>query len=186
MNPFTFHNPTRVDFGEGQIATVAANIDKKHKVLVIYGGGSIKNNGVYDQVKTALAAHEWDEFCGIESNPQYDTLMQAVEKIRNEGFDYLLAVGGGSVVDGVKFIAAAAVYKGDDPWAIMTGEGQVVDALPMGCVLTLPATGSETNPVSVVSRGQDKLAFLSELVRPVFAVLDPVTTLTLSPRPSCP
>ena len=182
MNPFIFHNPTKVLFGEGQIAALADNIGRDQKVLVIYGGGSIKKNGVYDQVKDALSGHDWDEIGGVEPNPQYDTLMKAVNKIREEGFDYLLAVGGGSVADGTKFIAAAARYEGDDPWAILTGDANVEAALPIGCVLTLPATGSETNPAAVVSRGQDKLAFFSTLVRPQLAVLDPATTLSLSAR----
>jgi NADP-dependent alcohol dehydrogenase len=182
MNEFSFHNPTHIHFGQQQIATICESISRSHKVLVIYGGGSIKQNGVYDQIKTALEGHDWDEFGGIEPNPQYDTLMQAVAKIKSGGFDFLLAVGGGSVVDGSKFIAAAAKYQGEDPWAIMTGEASVQSALQMGCVLTLPATGSETNIAAVVSRGQDKLAFFSPLVRPVFAVLDPATTLSLSPR----
>jgi alcohol dehydrogenase YqhD (iron-dependent ADH family) len=182
MNPFTFHNPTKVLFGEGQIAAIAEHIPRESKVLVIYGGGSIKQNGVYDQVKAALADYDWAEIGGIEPNPQYDTLMKAVEKIRAEGFDYLLAVGGGSVVDGSKFIAAAALYKGDDPWEMMEGGAEVVSAVPMSCILTLPATGSETNCGAVVSRGDDKLAFFSPLVRPAFAVLDPATTLSLSPR----
>ena len=182
MERFTYQNPTRIHFGEGQIAAIANDIPKDQKVLVIYGGGSIKKNGVYQQVKAALSDHDWDEFAGVEPNPQYDTLMKAVEKIRAEGFDYLLAVGGGSVVDGTKFIAAAACYQGEDPWNILAKYEPVTDALPLGCVLTLPATGSESNAGSVVSRGKDKLAFLSPKVQPVFAVLDPTTTLSLSPR----
>lgn len=182
MNPFTFHNPTRVNFGEGSIGAISEQISKDSKVLVLYGGGSIKKNGVYDQVKAALSEHNWDEFGGIEPNPQYDTLMKAVAKIREEGFDYLLAVGGGSVVDGSKFVAAAACFDGEDPWTILSQGSKIEHALPIGCVLTLPATGSETNPASVVSRGQDKLAFFSTKVRPEFAVLDPATTLSLSPR----
>ncbi|MGB2078268.1 MAG: iron-containing alcohol dehydrogenase [Vibrio sp.] len=180
MNNFSYHNTTRVNFGEGQIATIAADIPKDKKVLVTYGGGSIKKNGVYDQVVAALKDHNWDEFSGIEPNPQYDTLMKAVERVKAEGFDYLLAVGGGSVVDGTKFIAAAALFEGDDPWAILAEKAEVNAAVPLGCVLTLPATGSETNMGAVVTRGKDKLAFGNPLVRPQFAVLDPQTTLSLS------
>lgn len=182
MQKFTYQNPTRIHFGEGQIAAIANDIPKDKKVLVIYGGGSIKKNGVYEQVSAALAGHEWAEFAGVEPNPQYDTLMKAVEKIRNEKFDYLLAVGGGSVIDGTKFIAAAACYEGEDPWHILAKQHTVEAALPLGCVLTLPATGSESNKGAVVSRGKDKLAFMTDKVQPLFAVLDPTTTLSLSPR----
>ena len=182
MDKFTYQNPTRIHFGEGQIAAIANDIPQDKKVLVVYGGGSIKKNGVYDQVKAALSEHNWGEFAGVEPNPQYDTLMKAVEKIKAEGFDYLLAVGGGSVIDGTKFIAAAAAYQGEDPWNILAQQHPVESALPLACVLTLPATGSESNMGSVVSRGKDKLAFLSPKVQPLFAVLDPTTTLSLSPR----
>ncbi|QUJ70552.1 iron-containing alcohol dehydrogenase (plasmid) [Photobacterium sp. GJ3] len=182
MNPFSYHNPTRIHFGEGQIAAITAEIPKDSKVLVLYGGGSIKQNGVYEQVTQALSDHQWAEFSGIEPNPQYDTLMKAVEKIQTEGFDYLLAVGGGSVIDGTKFIAAAACFKGQDPWDILAKHAPVETALPIGCILTLPATGSESNKGAVVSRGKDKLSFMTAKVQPAFAVLDPATTLSLSPR----
>ncbi|MGF1689282.1 iron-containing alcohol dehydrogenase [Photobacterium japonica] len=182
MDTFTYHNPTRIHFGEGQIAAIANDIPKEKKVLVLYGGGSIKSNGVYEQVAQALNGHNWGEFAGIEPNPQYDTLMKAVEMIKTEGFDYLLAVGGGSVVDGTKFIAAAAAYEGDDPWHILSQQQQVNSAVPLACVLTLPATGSESNMGAVVSRGTTKLAFMTPFVQPQFAVLDPQTTLSLSPR----
>ncbi|GAL02248.1 hypothetical oxidoreductase YqhD [Photobacterium aphoticum] len=182
MDKFTYHNPTRIHFGDGQIAAIANDIPKEKKVLVLYGGGSIKSNGVYEQVAQALSGHNWGEFAGIEPNPQYDTLMKAVEMIKAEGFDYLLAVGGGSVVDGTKFIAAAATYEGDDPWHILSQQKTVTHALPLACVLTLPATGSESNMGAVVSRGTTKLAFMTPHVQPQFAVLDPSTTLSLSPR----
>ncbi len=184
MDNFTFENTTRIHFGEGQIKAISNEIPPDKKVLLIYGGGSIKNNGVYDQVVKALDNHLWGEFSGIEPNPQYDTLMQAVAKIKAENFDYLLAVGGGSVVDGSKFIAAAALYtgEGDDPWDMLANGAGVNRALPLGCVLTLPATGTESNCGSVVSRGEDKLGFGAHVLRPAFAVLDPVTTLSLSPR----
>ncbi|MBL4830345.1 MAG: iron-containing alcohol dehydrogenase [Aliivibrio sp.] len=184
MNNFTFHNTTRIHFGEDQIKEIANDIPKDKKVLVTYGGGSIKSNGVYDQVVSALNDHNWAEFSGIEPNPQYDTLMKAVEMIKAEGFDYLLAVGGGSVVDGTKFIAAAACFEGSDPWDILTKQTPISSAIPLGCVLTLPATGSESNGGAVITRINDKLAFGSSLVRPEFAVLDPKTTLSLSPRQS--
>ena len=182
VNNFIYQNTTRIIFGEGQIKAIADAIPANAKVLVTYGGGSIKKNGVYDQVAAALAAHTWSEFGGIEPNPQYDTLMKAVARIREEGFDFLLAVGGGSVLDGTKFIAAAVPYTKGDPWNILANFESVSQALPIGCVLTLPATGSESNGGAVVSRGSDKLFFVSEPVRPKFAVLDPATTLSLSPR----
>ncbi|OBU17308.1 aldehyde reductase [Photobacterium aquimaris] len=182
MDKFTYQSPTKIHFGEGQIAEIANDIPKDKKILVVYGGGSIKTNGVYEQVAAALSGFNWDEFAGVEPNPQYDTLMQAVTKVKAEGFDFLLAVGGGSVVDGTKFIAAAACYEGSDPWEILHDQAPVTAALPIGCVLTLPATGSETNGGSVVSRGKDKLFFGSPLVKPTFAILDPQTTLSLSPR----
>ncbi|WP_419240314.1 iron-containing alcohol dehydrogenase [Photobacterium leiognathi] len=182
MDKFTYQNPTSIHFGQDQIAAITTAIPKDKKVLVIYGGGSIKQNGVYEQVANALKGFNWGEFSGVEPNPQYDTLMQAVELVKTEGYDYLLAVGGGSVVDGTKFVAAAACYQGEDPWHILLKQEPVTQVIPLGCVLTLPATGSESNGGSVVSRGKDKLFFGSPLVRPAFAVLDPQTTLSLSPR----
>ncbi|EAR09915.1 iron-containing alcohol dehydrogenase [Reinekea blandensis] len=181
MNRFTFQNTTRIHFGEGQIAAITKDIPADARVLVTYGGGSIKKNGVYDQVADALKDHTWAEFSGIEPNPKYDTLMKAVTMIQEEGYDYLLAVGGGSVVDGTKFIAAAAEFAGD-PWDICQFGATIERALPLGCVLTLPATGSESNTGGVITRGTDKLPFGSELVRPIFAVLDPAVTLTLPER----
>lgn len=179
---FSFENSTRIHFGEGQIAAIASEIPKDKKVLLLYGGGSIKKNGVYDQVVAALSEHQWGEFSGIEVNPQYDTLMQAVKQVRSEGFDYLLAVGGGSVVDGTKFISVAAQYQGEDPWDILAKGVVSEGAVPLSCVLTLPATGSESNVGAVVSRDNSKLFFYDERVRPLFAVLDPSVTLTLSPK----
>ncbi len=182
MLNFTFHNPTQIFFGEDQIAAIAKQIPADAKILVTYGGGSIKSNGVYDQVSTALKDHNWIEFSGIEPNPQFDTLMKAVDVVKAEGITYLLAVGGGSVVDGTKFIAAAARFEGDEPWDILAKQAQVNDAVPLSCVLTLPATGSESNIGAVVTRDTTKLAFMSPFVRPVFAVLDPKVTLSLSER----
>ena len=186
MLNFNFQNPTRINFGEGQIEVIAKEVPLNAKVLVVYGGGSIKSNGVYQQVSDALAEHTWFEFSGIEPNPTYDTLMKAQEIIKTESIDYLLAVGGGSVVDGAKFIAAAALFEGDsesnDPWNILAKQTPVTKALPLGAVLTLPATGSESNGNSVVTRDGNKLPFSSPLVRPLFAVLDPTVTLSLSGR----
>lgn len=181
MDAFSYSNPTQVHFGEGMIAQIKEEIPADAKVLVTYGGGSIKKNGVYDQVAAALTGVEWGEFSGIEPNPQYDTLMKAVQKVKAEGFTYLLAVGGGSVIDGTKFISAASKCEGE-PWDLLEKEAPVTDAVPLACVLTLPATGSETNFGAVISKGTDKLVFMTPLVRPKFAILDPATTLSLPPR----
>jgi NADP-dependent alcohol dehydrogenase len=182
MLNFNFQNPTHIHFGTGKIEAISNEIPLNAKVLVVYGGGSIKSNGVYQQVSEALAEHTWFEFSGIEPNPTYDTLMKAQDIIKSENIDYLLAVGGGSVVDGAKFIAAAAFYEGDDPWDILVKGQAVTKALPIGAVLTLPATGSESNGNSVVTRDGIKMPFSSPLVRPLFAVLDPSVTLSLSDR----
>lgn len=182
MLNFNFQNPTYIHFGEGQIKSISKGIPLNARVLVVYGGGSIKGNGVYQQVSDALAQHTWFEFSGIEPNPTYNTLMKAQEIIKAENIDYVLAVGGGSVVDGAKFIAAAALFEGDDPWDILAKNMPVKKALPIGAVLTLPATGSESNGNSVVTRDGNKLPFASPLVRPIFAVLDPSVTLSLSDR----
>ena len=182
MLNFSFYNPTKIHFGEDQIHVIANEIPTDAKVLLVYGGGSIKHNGVYDQVVTALTDHTWFEFSGIEPNPSYETLMKAQGIIKEQSIDYLLAVGGGSVVDGAKFIAAAALFEGEDPWDILSKNTPVEQALPIGAVLTLPATGSESNGNSVVTRDGNKLPFASVLVRPQFAVLDPKVTLSLSDR----
>jgi len=182
MEKFTFHNPTRIHFGRGQIARLARELPTGGRVLFVFGGGSIKANGVYDQVKAALGGREVVEFGGIEPNPRYETLMRAVELVREREVGFLLAVGGGSVADGVKFIAAAAKYSDGDPWRILSEDAPVGSALPLGCVLTLPATGSEMNGAAVISRGDQKLAFLSRHVYPVFSILDPEITYSLPTR----
>ena len=182
MYNFQYANPTRVCFGEGQIATLPELIPAGSRLLVLYGGGSIKQNGVYEQLTQALAGREWLEFPGIGANPQYDQLMEAVDLVKRERIDFLLAVGGGSVVDGTKFVAAAACFEGEDPWDILLDKVPIKAALPLGCVLTLPATGSESNPAAVVSRGEAKLSFYNPLVLPRFAVLDPTTTYSLPVR----
>ncbi|BBT82097.1 iron-containing alcohol dehydrogenase [Aeromonas allosaccharophila] len=182
MYNFQYANPTRICFGEGQIASLPTLIPPGSRLLVLYGGGSIKQNGVYEQLTRALAGVTWQEFSGIGANPRYELLMEAVALVKRERIDFLLAVGGGSVVDGTKFVAAAACYEGSDPWDICGKQASVHQALPMGCVLTLPATGSENNPTSVVSRGDVKISFRSPLVQPQFAVLDPATTYSLPAR----
>ena len=182
MYNFQYANPTRICFGEGQIASLPELIPSGSRLLVLYGGGSIKQNGVYEQLTRALEGVTWQEFSGIGANPRFELLMEAVAQVKRERIDFLLAVGGGSVLDGTKFVAAAACYEGDDPWDICGKQASVHKALPMGCVLTLPATGSENNPTSVVSRGDVKISFRSPLVQPQFAVLDPATTYSLPPR----
>jgi len=184
MNNFEFYNPTRIVFGEGKIAELDRLLPKEAKVLILYGGQSARKNGTLDEVEQALGERTFDLFGGIEPNPRYETLVKAVDKVTEGGFDYLLAVGGGSVIDGTKFVAAAAEYEGDS-WDILTSMGsKITSALPFGCVLTLPATGSEMNKGSVVNREsmQAKLPFLSEQVFPRFSVLDPVKTYTLPIR----
>ncbi|ELY3085064.1 alcohol dehydrogenase [Klebsiella sp. 141130] len=186
MNNFNLHTPTRILFGKGAIADLREQIPAGARVLVTYGGGSVKKTGVLDQVLSALAGFDVLEFGGIEPNPSYETLMNAVKIAREEKVTFLLAVGGGSVLDGTKFIAAAAHYDANiDPWEILETYGnKIASAIPMGSVLTLPATGSESNKGAVISRKTtgDKRAFMSEHVQPVFAILDPVYTYTLPPR----
>lgn len=183
MFNFSYQNPTRIVFGEGQISQLANLVPQGAKVLLTYGGGSIKHNGVYQQVLQALAGFEVVEFSGIEPNPSFETLLKAVELVKAENITYLLPVGGGSVVDGTKFIAAAALFEGD-PWDILAKKAPVTKAMPLGCVLTLPATGTESNGNSVVTRysTQEKLSFASPLVYPQFAVLDPTVTFSLPPK----
>ena len=184
MNNFEFFNPVKIVFGQGQIAKLAELVPAGAKVLMTYGGGSIFKNGVYEQVKAALAGFEVVEFGGIEPNPQYSTLMKAVEIVKTENIDFLLAVGGGSTLDGTKFIAAAAKYKGADPWDILAKAAPVEDAVPLADVITLPATGSEMNGFAVISRKEadEKLAFYSTKVYPQFSIIDPSTTFSLPPR----
>lgn len=180
---FSFVNPTQVYFGQGQIARIASAIPQDARVLVLYGGGSIKRNGVYEQVVDALKNFVWQEFAGVEPNPAAETLDRAVAQVKAESLDYVLAVGGGSVIDGAKYVAAAACYDGEG-WDILLGKHQVDRALPIGAVLTLPATGSESNGGSVITRAatRDKLNFMSPLVQPRFAVLDPDVMKTLPER----
>ena len=180
---FSFVNPTQIHFGQGQIARIADAIPADRKVLLLYGGGSIKTNGVYEQVVSALAEHQWQEFAGVEPNPTVETLDKAVAQVKDSGLDYILAVGGGSVIDGAKYVAAAALYDGEG-WDILLGKHRVNQALPIGAVLTLPATGSESNGGSVITKKatRDKLNFMSPAVQPGFAVLDPDVMKTLPER----
>ncbi len=181
MYNFEFKNPVKIIFGKDTISKVATELPKNAKVLLTYGGGSIKLNGVYDQVKKALKETELFEFGGIEANPHYETCMKAVDFVKTNNVDFLLSVGGGSVLDATKFIAAAAMYTNGDPWDILAKNKPVESALPIGAVLTLPATGSEMNGNSVITRVSttEKMAFGSPLVMPQFSILDPQCVYTL-------
>lgn len=181
MYNFEYQNPVKIIFGKGEIAKVGANIPAGSKVLITYGGGSIFKNRVYDQVKASIKGFDVVEFGGIEPNPHYETLMKAVELVKKEKITFLLSVGGGSVIDGTKFIAAAACYKNGDPWDILSKRAIVEDAIPHGTVLTLPATGSEMNSGAVITRVEttEKLSFMSPKVLPLFSVLDPETIFSL-------
>lgn len=181
MYNFEYKNPVKIIFGKDTISKVVGEIPENAKIMLTYGGGSIKKNGVYDQVMNALKGVELLEFGGIEANPHYETCMKAVEIVKNEKVDFLLSVGGGSVLDATKFIAAAALYQKGDPWNILVKSGKVENAIPIGAVLTLPATGSEMNGNSVITRVStlEKMAFSSPKVMPQFSILDPQCVFTL-------
>jgi NADP-dependent alcohol dehydrogenase len=178
---FRYSNPTKIAFGKGMISELRDLLPPGGKIMLTYGGGSIKRNGVYNQVMATLSERSVVEFGGIEPNPDYDTCMKAVAEVKAQGIDFLLSVGGGSVLDGTKFIAAASRFEGKDPWSILT-EGAVINsAIPVGTVLTLPATGSESNGFAVISRREFKAKrpFGSPHIYPCFAILDPTTTFSL-------
>ncbi|NBB31044.1 iron-containing alcohol dehydrogenase [Cellulophaga sp. BC115SP] len=183
MLNFELQNPTKILFGKGQIANITKEIPTNARILMTYGGGSIKTNGVYDQVIEALKNHEIVEFSGIEPNPTYETLMKAVEIIRTQKLDYVLAVGGGSVIDGTKFIVAAVDFEGE-PWDILAKSIRTTKAMPFGTVLTLPATGSEMNSGAVVTRvaTQEKLSMGGPGLFPKFSVLDPEVIKSIPER----
>ena len=185
MLNFDFHNPTHIAFGKDRIADLAKLVPSDAKVLILVGGASAEKTGTLAEVRTALGTRQHATFSGIEPNPSYETSMNAVAQIRESGFNFLLAVGGGSVIDAVKFIAAAVNFEGGDPWAILEQHGRnVTGALPFGTVLTLPATGSEMNNGGVITHRAKgaKLAFGSKHTYPVFSVLDPTKTYTLPPQ----
>jgi NADP-dependent alcohol dehydrogenase len=183
MENFEFFNPVKILFGKGQITKLRGELPEGARLLVTYGGGSMKRNGIYDQVMATLEGHTVSEFSGIEPNPAYETLMKAVAVVKREKIDFLVAVGGGSVLDGTKFIAAAASFEGE-PWDILAKNAPLNAALPLGAVLTLPATGSEMNCFAVISRAatQEKFPFASPLVYPKFSIIDPEVTFTLPAR----
>lgn len=184
MIHFTLCNPTEIRFGKGQITAISELIQPDAKVLLLYGGGSIKHNGVYDQVMTSLKERHVDEFGGVEANPRYETLQEASKLARLKGSNFVLGVGGGSVIDAAKFLATMIATGVDDPWDRLVADPAGVKPLPNGAILTLPATGSESNPVSVISSitRQLKVPFANQAARPQFAIMDPSTMQSLSRR----
>ncbi|MGJ5640922.1 iron-containing alcohol dehydrogenase [Formosa sp. S-31] len=184
MNNFEFKNPTKIIFGKDSIAKLANEIPSDAKVLLLYGGGSIKQNGIYNQVKAALKDIDHLEFGGIPANPEYDILLKALKCIKEEQITYLLAVGGGSVIDGTKFLSAAAYFEGETPWDLLTNKIPTLEGMPFGTVLTLPATGSEMNSGAVITRAetQEKLAMGGAGLFPKFSVLDPQVIQSIPER----
>lgn len=180
MNNFDFKNPTKIIFGKDTIKNIANEIPKDAKVLMLYGGGSIKKNGVYSQVMDALSNYEVVEMGGIPPNPEYEVLIKALDIIKSEKISYLLAVGGGSVIDGTKFISAAALYDGE-PWEVVTNKKPNLNCMPFGVVLTLPATGSEMNSGAVITRAElkEKMGIGGAGLFPQFSVLDPTVVKTI-------
>lgn len=184
MYNFDFYNPTRIIFGKDRLDSLENMIPEKARLLITFGMGSVKKYGLLDKVKNNLGKRTVFEFGGIEPNPHYETLMKAVEMVRNEQIDFILAVGGGSVIDGTKFICLASHYKGEGKDLLMYGgrpiTSEVVEeAVPFGTVLTLPATGSEMNMGGVISLGKGKYIVMSEMTFPKFSILDPTFTFTL-------
>lgn len=184
MNNFDFYNPTRIFFGKDRLGVIEKNIPTHAKVLITYGGGSAQKSGLIDKVKAHLGNRKIFEFGGIEPNPRYETLIKAVEIIRNENIDFMLAVGGGSVIDGTKFISLASHYKGDSRDLLKLGfkpiTADIVEkVVPFGVVLTLPATGSEMNNGAVISYEHGKFPVMSDMAFPQFSIVDPVITFTL-------
>lgn len=184
MNNFEFKNPTKIIFGKDTIEKLESEIPSDAKVLLLYGGGSIKKNGIYKQVTKALSKVDVTEFGGIPANPEYAVLMEALQVIKDKEINYLLAVGGGSVIDGTKFLSAAAVYDGDTPWDILTENVKTQKGMPFGTVLTLPATGSEMNSGAVITRAEtkEKLAMGGPGLFPEFSILDPQVISSIPER----
>jgi NADP-dependent alcohol dehydrogenase len=184
MNNFQYKNPTKILFGKNQIGNLTTKIPADAKVLLLYGGGSIKKNGIYDQVKKALSTFEVVEFGGIPANPEYEVLLEALAIIKAEKITFLLAVGGGSVIDGTKFLSAASLYEGKTPWDILSNNIRTEKGLPFGTVLTLPATGSEMNSGAVVTRKEtkEKLSMGGPGLFPQFSILDPEVIKSIPKR----
>lgn len=182
MENFTYKNPTKIIFGEGQIKTLRDEIPANKRILLLYGGGSIKTNGIYEQVLKTLEGYDIVEFGGVLPNPEYELLEEAVVVIKKEKRDFILAVGGGSVIDAAKFLSAASLYEGDT-WEMIQKRAELLEVLPFASILTLPATGSEMNSGFVLSRTatKEKLSMGSPLLFPKFSVLDP-TVITTIPK----
>lgn len=184
MNNFDFKNPTKIIFGKDTYHRLATEIPENAKVLLLYGGGSIKKNGIYESVKKNLSKFQVEEFGGIPPNPEYAVLMDALKVIKEKNIDFLLAVGGGSVIDGTKFLSAAALYEGEDPWEILTNKRPTLTAMPFGTVLTLPATGSEMNSGAVITRAEFKQKFPmgGAGLFPQFSILNPEVVYSIPER----
>ena len=183
MYNFDFYNPTRIFFGKDRLDTLDKNVPADARVLITFGGGSARKSGLIDKVKANLGNRKVIEFGGIEPNPRYETLIKAAAVVRNENIDFILAVGGGSVIDGTKFICLASHYKGDTLNLLKYGKPipktMVERVVPFGTVLTLPATGSEMNSGAVISYDHGKFVVSSEMTYPKFSILDPTITYTL-------
>ena len=184
MNNFEFKNPTKIIFGKGNYAKLSTEIPKGSKILLLFGGGSIKKNGIYEKVMKNLSDYEVEEFGGIPPNPEYSVLIQALKVIKEKSITYLLAVGGGSVIDGTKFLSSAALYEGDNPWEILTNKRPTLKGMPFGTVLTLPATGSEMNSGAVINRAEykEKLPMGGAGLFPQFSILDPEVVYSIPER----
>ena len=184
MLNFELQNPVKILFGKGTIAKLKSQIPTGANILVLYGGGSIKKNGIYEQVTDALKDFDYTEFGGIPANPEYEVLLDALAIIKSEKIDFLLAVGGGSVIDGTKFLASAALYEGEEPWDILAKNIRTEVGMPFGTVLTLPATGTEMNSGSVVSRREigKKLGMGGPGLFPQFSILDPTVVTSIPQR----
>ncbi len=184
MLNFELVNPVKILFGKGEITKIKKLVPKKANVLLLYGKGSIKKNGVYDQVTQALSGHNTIEFGGIPANPEYDILLEALAIIKKENISFILAVGGGSVIDGAKFLSSAALFEGENPWDILAKRIRTDKGMPFGTVLTLPATGSEMNSGSVISRKEtgEKLAMGGPGLFPQFSILDPTVVASIPNR----
>ena len=174
-------NPVKLIMGRGMISRLSEEIPADKRVMITFGGGSVKKNGVYDQVKEALKNHFTVEFWGIEPNPSIETLRKAIALGKEEKVDYLLAVGGGSVIDGTKLISAGLLYDGD-AWDLVLAGRPVTHTIPLATVLTLPATGSEMNSGAVISRHETKEKYPFYSNYPLFSILDPEVTFTLPPH----
>ncbi|AMA48125.1 MULTISPECIES: iron-containing alcohol dehydrogenase [Flavobacterium] len=186
MTNFELYNPVNYIFGKGQITKLTELLPQNTKILLTYGGGSIFKNGIYDQVKTALNEFEVIEFGGIEPNPRFETLMKAVQIIREQNIGFILAIGGGSVIDGTKFISGAVKYQGDEVEILRQRIlfKDLKEVVPFGTVLTLPATGSEMNSGAVITieATQEKLTLGGSALFPVFSICDPTVIESLPKR----